>query len=176
MTTPPPKMPTPIPLVPPTPPQTENAGDGRAEIVDNVKLRLKAVIFGLRKQVRNPSIIDGFLSCLSPATAIDGRMPFTPRPIIVIPDKSMLLHNALGNAVLAWGKFARNEVAEMVTTDLALLETIIRTGFAKYGAYPKDRNGAIHVLRSVDEERAIRKDRAAATERALEAKANKHVD
>jgi hypothetical protein len=135
------------------------------------KERLRKVILKLRTQVRNPSILDAFLSNLNPVTAIDGRLPFTPKKVVTTANKTLCLHNAIAHAVLSWGKLARGE-AEEPNPDLVLVEKIAETGFAKWGAYPKDRNSAIHVLRTATEEKQIRADRANATARALEMKAN----
>lgn len=137
--------------------------------------RLRTVILSLRKQVKNPAMLDAFLSNLNPVTAIDGRLPFTPHRVVTVANKTMLLHNALSKAVVSWGHLARGEDEEgnpeHLNPNLVLLEQVAASGFQKWGAYPKDRNSTIHVLRTAVEEAKIRKDRAVAQERALEAKA-----
>ncbi len=136
--------------------------------------RIRKAILALRTQVRNPVIMDGFLCCLSPQTSIDGRMPFTPKRAITTQDRAMLLHNLVGHAILAWGVLARGEpnISKDANPWLAELEQIVRIGFKDYGAYPKERNSAIYVLRTVADERKLYADRSAAQEKALEMKAN----
>lgn len=156
-------------------PQTPTADTLRLDRVAKDRARLRAVIVKLRTQVKNPAMLDAFLSGnLSPVTAIDGRLPFTPVKVITIPNKTMCLHNILGWAVLKWGFLARNEDGNPghLNPELELLERIADTkgGFKVWGAYPKDRNSAIHVLRTAVEEKKIREDRAAAQEKALEQK------
>lgn len=129
------------------------------------KDRLRALIFKLIRQVRDRSVLDQFLTCLSPATAIDGRLPFTPRHAITTENRVMLLHNTLAHAILKWGMLARGE-GDPVNTELQQLETVAATGFQQYGAFPKERNSAIMVLRTVAEERAVREKRAKAAETA----------
>jgi hypothetical protein len=136
--------------------------------------RIRRCILLLRNQVKNPSILDQFLSCLSTSTAIDGRLPFTPVRVICTPDKSMLLHNIVGHAILQWGANARKE-NDNLNPHIAELEQIVTNGLALYGAYPKERNSAIHVLRLVSDERKLVADRATAQEKALEMKANQRA-
>jgi hypothetical protein len=136
---------------------------------------IKAAILTLRNQVKNPSILDGFLSCLSPQTSIDGRFPFTPTRVITVQDKTMLLHNLVAHAIQEWGWVIRGEKETMDPVPHRTLTEIAKAGFAKYGAYPKERNSVIFVLRTVDEERKLLSDRAAAQERALEMKANQRA-
>lgn len=166
-----------VPVVSTTPPLP-----GLPEVrIPAEKDRLRKCILALATQVKNRSIVDGFLSCLNPGTAIDGRTPFTAKSVVTIQDRQMLLHNLMAHAVLAWGRLARGETTE-ANPHLAELERIIGTidvsgvtgksirGFHAFFAFPKDKNSVIYVLRTESEERKIRKDRAAAAERALEAK------
>lgn len=162
------------PVTPPPTPAIPTAEEIRQEAVTarikDERDRLRASILALRKQVHNPSVLDDFLSCLTPATSVDGRMPFTPRPVITVVDRQMLLHNILGHAIIKWGRLARGEANE-TNPELVQLEQVAATGFTQYGAYPRDKNGVIRTLRTVAEERAIRKQWAEAAEKALERKA-----
>jgi len=133
------------------------------------KTRLSNLIFALGKQLRDRSIMDSFLGNLSGVTAIDGRLPFTPRNVITTQNRVMLLHNLMAHAVIKWGILARGE-GEPANPELDLLEEVAKNGFVNYGAWPKDRNSAIMVLRTATEERAIREKWRNASDRALEMK------
>lgn len=144
-----------------------------AQIKDQ-KERLRIAILALRKQVRNPAALDSFLGCLTPAMAFDGRLPFTPRPVITAPDKAMVLYNLLGNAILMWGKLARDEKIEgNGELHLQEIEKIAANNFRNYWAYPKERNSAVMVLRTLAEEKEIRTARVVAAEAVLDAKAKR---
>lgn len=140
--------------------------------ISETNARIRRVILRLRSQVKNPSILDQFLSNLTRLTAIDGRLPFSPKKVVTVANKTMCLHNEVAYAILQWGAEARNESPSVQNDHLALLEKIAESGFKIWGAYPKDRNSAIHVLRTVTEEKALRDSRATAQEKALERKAN----
>lgn len=155
--------------------QTNSPALSAISSLDNSRARLRAVVLALRSQVRNPSIIDGFLSCLSPQTAIDGRLPFTAKRVMTVADKTMCLHNTLAHAILTWGAESRGEPSQP-NTHLDLLEAIVKTGFKHYGAYPLERNSAIMVLRTAEEEKKIREERFVKQEKALEAKAKIRED
>lgn len=137
--------------------------------VKDEQQRLRKCILSLRSQVKNPSIMDSFLSCLSTVTAIDGRLPFTPKKVVTVQDKAMLVHNLAAHAIIDWGILARKE-GEPTCDRLVELENVVQIGFANIWAYPRERNSAIYVLRTLAEEKALHADRAAANEKALEMK------
>lgn len=142
----------------------------RAKRVTDERDRLRKVIIALARQVKNRVIMDQFLGCVNPVTSVDGRLPFTPARVVTVEDKTMVLHNLIGHAILKWGRLARGE-SEETNPELVEVETIAAKGFKNFGAYPKDKNSVIHVLRTVEEERKIRVARRAAGEKALEMKA-----
>src|SRR5579864_5207098 len=123
--------------------------------VTDEKNRLRKCILSLRTQVKNPVIMDQFLCCLSTVTAIDGRLPFTPKRVVTTQDKLMLIHNLIAKSIIDWGVMARKEWAEPdpISIHLVELERIVGIGFDKIFAYPKDRNSAIYVLRTFAEEK-----------------------
>lgn len=138
------------------------------------RARLLAVLNKLRIQVTNPTRIDKCVSCLSPETAVDGRLPFTVPNVITIPSVNDLLNSLIGKAILAWGVLARKE-GNPTNPHLVKLEEIAEKGVRKYGAYPVERNSTIHTLRTVQEELEVRQKRAEAEEKALEAKAEARI-
>lgn len=137
--------------------------------------RLRKVVMALRTQTRQPALIDQFLACLNPVTSIEGRMPVTPQRVITIPNRMMVVTNMLAHAIIKWGKMARGEDAQ-INYELDQLERIVLIGFLKFGAFPKDRNSAIHILRTVAEEKQIRLDRAAAKERVEQARESRQLE
>lgn len=143
--------------------------------VKDEQTRLRKCILALRNQVKNPSIMDQFLSCLSTVTAVDGRLPFTPKKVVIAQDKAMLVHNLVAHAIIAWGVLARKE-GEPTCDRLVELERVVQVGFANIWAYPKERNSAIYVLRTLEEEKKLHADRTSSQEKALEMKAKTRME
>jgi len=137
--------------------------------------RLRKVVLALRTQTRQPAVIDQFLACLNPVTSVEGRMPVTPQRVITLPNRMMVVTNMLAHAIIKWGRLARGEDAE-ANHELDQLERVVLIGFLKFGAFPKDRNSAIHVLRTVAEEKQIRLDRAAAKEKVEQAREARQME
>lgn len=173
---------------PPTPPSLVDKAKADAEAKHKFRVeadhgRLRLVILALRRQVKNTTMLDRLLPCVNPVTSTLDRLPFTPQRVVTEENKTKLLHNHVAQAIWAWGKLARGEVPLIAlagsvnpvydSMHLDLIERVAATGFKNWGAYPKDRNGAIHVLRTVAEERSIREERAAAQAKSLEAKARR---
>lgn len=136
--------------------------------VTSDRLRLRWTILELRRQVQNPSMLDALLSCLTPTMAVEGRLPFTPTKLVLVEDRSTLVHNILALAILKWGELARGEKNE-TNPELAFIEEVATKGLKNYGAFPLERNSPIYVLRTIEEERSLRAKRQAAQERALDA-------
>jgi hypothetical protein len=151
-------------------PPALTAEELHSQRVTSDRLRLRWTILELRRQVRNSSMLDAFLSCLTPTMAIDGRLPFTPSKLVTVEDRSTLIHNTLALAILKWGELARGEKNE-TNPELAFIDEVATVGLDKYGAFPKERNSPIYVLRTYEEEKQLRAKREAAQERALDMKA-----
>jgi hypothetical protein len=142
--------------------------------IDIDRNRLRTVVLKLRSQMRDINTLTPYLSCLTGLTAIDGRLPFTPRPVIVVEDRAHCLMNMLSHAYIQWGLLVRGEEGgENPNPFIDELESIAERNFGNFGAYPKDKGGVIHVLRHKDDEKKIGEERAAAKEKALQMKANK---
>lgn len=113
-------------------------------------------------------MIDKLIPHLNPVTSHPDRMPFCPAKIMVTDSRLFILKNHVGNAIINYGRFARNEPLD--TRDLEKLEEIAANKFTTYGAFPKDKNSAIHVLRTVKEHRAEMQKWTDAAERSLNKK------
>ena len=151
------------------PPSIMNAEQMKQQKITNERLRIRWCILELRKQIKNVSVLDALLGCLTPAMAVDGRLPFTPCKLVLVEDRNTLVHNTLALAILKWGAFARGE-KNGDNPELDFIESVATNGLRHYGAFPKERNSPVYVLRTVNEERVLRAKRAAAQERALEMK------
>lgn len=176
----PPRVTPPVvtpPVVTPPAVSPNQALADRHNAITAYRDRLRKVCLSLRQQTTNPRVYDDMLSCITPISAVDGRLPVTVQRVITVDNKHNLVLNHLARAVLAWGTYARaGGEGTYDTADLDLLEKVAAKGVKYYGAYPKDRNSIIHVLRTVGEEREVRVARHAASERALALKFPEKVD
>jgi hypothetical protein len=159
-----------------TPASAKTADAPAAYVPNEVRDRVRAVVNYLRNNAPDTgarSRMDNLLSFINPVTSRPERMPVTPERVITQPDRWRILENTVVLAIIEYGQFARGETAEPTFPALLLLERVMGTGIKKFGAYPKERNSVIHVLRSVDEQRQHIADTQARAEKAMSMKADK---
>lgn len=149
-------------------------------VPDEVRLRLRGVLSLLRNQTSDSGLrqrLDLYVGKLNPVMASADRLPTSYRKVVVdngtVPVRVALLENHVIGAVLAYGRIARGEEKLTHIPDLVVLEEVAKNGWSMYHAVPKDRNSAIHILRTAAEHQAEKRRWEERQERALEAKANR---
>jgi hypothetical protein len=138
--------------------------------------RLHAAIIALRNQTTDAAWrkrLDAFLSCLNPMMAVPDRLPVGHVKVVTKPDRRLILENHLAGAILDYGRTARGEAVMDEHLDLDAVELVADAGLGKYGAFPKDRNSAVHVLRTLSEQRTKVEEWAGSSEKSLKSKADR---
>lgn len=168
--TPPPKK-TPPMQTPTAPIPEQPVVDLLAERIATTKERIRLAIRALRSQVQNAATLDQLAGCLNPVTSIDGRLPFTPRPVMVTPNRVAIIENMIALAIIEWGTLARGEGESAdLEKRIASIEAVANQGLGNYFAYPIERNSAIQVLRTKAQQDELIAAREKAQEAALERK------
>lgn len=138
-----------------------------------VQVRLRNALSLLRNQTNDSMLrhrIDSLLGKCNPVQSAADRLPIPYRTVVCIADRASILENHMIGSILAYGRLARGEEKTNRIPDLDVLEAVATIGFNLYHAVPKERNSAIHVLRTEGEHRTKLKEWEQAAERAEHAK------